>query len=343
MFSPSSGSAGPHGAPPVLAPGPPPQQKEYYRITLKPTPEGFRAFKLKLKAKLGSNLKATLIAAFVNDDFDPTDMRTENMHQLIFDEMVKGMDGNDALMLRMTNACGEKGPKCLKWLQEQLDPEDTAHGLIAMMSIMTDPLGAEIVEGIEMKIDLNNSLPADLKITDKVLCALVLTQLPGDLRHIRDIIVQQDNLPTMEGLLKSVKNAVHFYKPQPVQTPANTYTMATPRYAGTKVCVNCNSMAHKRVDCKVAKADCAHCGEEAGHMTVHCFVSKTGALPSFLSKERQAEIMEKRAALKLKAPVVQAEAQTTAATTTLMVASGSRDYDSEAGGFAFTDFYNTVM
>jgi hypothetical protein len=204
------------------------------------------------------------------------------------------------------------------------------------------PLGAEVVEGIEMKIDLNNSLPADLKITDKVLCALVLTQLPGDLRHIRDIIVQQDKLPSMDGLLKNVKNAVHFYKPQPVQPAAHTYTMATPRYGGTKVCVNCNSVAHKRADCKAVKAECAHCGEEAGHMTVHCFVSKTGALPSFLSKERQAEILEKRAALKLKAPVapvVQAEAQTTAATTTLTVASGSRDYDGEAGGFAFTNFY----
>ena len=42
----------------------------------------------------------------VNSDFDPADLRTENLQNLIYDEIVKGMDGNDAPMIRMTAACG---------------------------------------------------------------------------------------------------------------------------------------------------------------------------------------------------------------------------------------------
>ena len=81
MFSPGS-SAAPLPAhmiaPPVIpAPGPPPAQKEYYKVTLTPTAVGYRAFKMKLMAKLGQNLRATLRQAFATGDFEPSDVRTE--------------------------------------------------------------------------------------------------------------------------------------------------------------------------------------------------------------------------------------------------------------------------
>ena len=63
---------------------------------------------------------------------------------------------------------------------------------------------------------------------------------------------------------------------------------------------------------------------------------KTGPLPHFLSKERKAEILEKRAQLKLKAPAAAPAAANTV--TTMAVVGGSRDHDNGAV-FGFTDFY----
>jgi hypothetical protein len=283
-------------------PGPAPPTREWAKITLEATPQGYRAFCIKLKAKIGPNLKATLRHAMLHEDFDPGDTRTENLHSLIYDEIVKGMDGHDALMIRMTDACGEFGPKCLDWLQKQLDPKDTASALATLMAIITEPIGAEVVKGVEAKIDLNNTLNSDLKLTDNVLAALVLTKMPVDLRHLRDIIVEKDELPTMENLLLKIKNAMLFATPTPTPPPVHSYAMmAAPSMRpelGKKKWVNCNSEHHVRVACDMPKADCKYCGPKAGHLSEHCFVGKTTVLPSYLSDERKADILAKREALK---------------------------------------------
>ena len=66
-----------------------------------------------------------------------------------------------------------------------------------------------------MKIDLNNTLSSDLKLTDPVLAALMLTNMPANLKHLREIVVEKEGpeLPKMECLLLKVKNAVLFCTP----------------------------------------------------------------------------------------------------------------------------------
>jgi hypothetical protein len=310
-----------------------------YKITLNPTPEGFRAFRLKLKAKIGPNLKAALAAAFLHDDWDPHDTRIENLHSLIYDEIVKGMDGNDALLLRMTTACGEKGPKCLKWLQDYLDPDNTATEVITLMKIQGDNLGLDTVAGIEEKIDLNNSLPPRMQISDTVLCALMLTKMPAELTHLRDRIVDTDVLPTMDEFLKRVKKAVHFCKPVPARQEVHSFVMTTPPSTAKRVvkCVNCNALDHVRKDCKEIDADCVYCGKKAGHLTEYCFVGQTGALPGYLSEERKKKIYEMRANLKLVEPPAAVPAEQTAGTSTMLIdASGGNDADY---GLGFVDYY----
>jgi hypothetical protein len=264
MFS-TPGSESPHGSGLTKSTGPSPS-KGYDKIVLEATPQGFRAYKLKLAARLGPELKATLKIALETEDFDPSSSRVERMHSMIFDEMIKGMDGQDTLMLRMTEKCGELGPKCMAWLQETLDPKDTASSLVTLMAILADALGADVVSGIETKIDLNAALPPAMKLSDEILEAVILTKMPADLRHVRDIVVDKDQLPSIDQLRVKVKNAVRFYTPEAVTPPAHTYVQSAPYRYGAKKCVNCNSLKHERRACDKAKAECKYCGPLAGHI-----------------------------------------------------------------------------
>ena len=64
---------------------------------------------------------------------------------MLYDEIVKGINDQDDPTLRMTEECGNLGPKCSAWLQETPDPKDTdlndtASTLVMIMSIHNDPL-----------------------------------------------------------------------------------------------------------------------------------------------------------------------------------------------------------
>ena len=109
-------------------------------------------------------------------EFDPIDPRKQALHALIYDEIVKGMDGN-TLMIRMMQVCGENGSRCLDWLKMTLDPKDTATGLMTLMAILTEDLGDDVVKGVQMKIDLNNTLTANIKLSQQVFAAVVLTKI----------------------------------------------------------------------------------------------------------------------------------------------------------------------
>ena len=173
-----------------------------------------------------------------------------------------------------------------------------------------------------------------MQISETVLCALLLTKLPVELLHLRDRIVDTDVLPSMDDFLKRVKKAVHFCKPVPARQDVQSFVLTAPTTRRVLKCVNCNAINHTRKDCKEIDSDCDYCGKKAGHMTEHCFVGKTGALPDYLTNKRKGEIAEMRAKLKQTEPAAPG-AEQTAGTTTMTIGGGSRDDH----GLGFVDYY----
>ena len=83
---------------------------------LKATPDGFKAFSIKLGSKIGPELKQVMRTAILEEELDPpinSEMRVK--HERIYDAMVNAFVGeyNEDLLLRMSSECGQLGPKCL--------------------------------------------------------------------------------------------------------------------------------------------------------------------------------------------------------------------------------------
>ena len=98
-------------------------------IRLLPTPQGIRAFNIKLPAILGTNLYTTLQAAqdrySAFSSWEPVDEKQARLYQHIFNLFVPALEGNDDLLVRMSDDCGTNGPQALYWLQQELDPSST--------------------------------------------------------------------------------------------------------------------------------------------------------------------------------------------------------------------------
>ena len=79
-----------------------------------------------------------------------------------------------------------------------------------MMSIFSGTLGTDtVVDDITGLVTLNASSER-LRIPDELLCALILMKLPAELNNVRDNVIFDDQLPSIDELIAKVQSAVNF-------------------------------------------------------------------------------------------------------------------------------------
>ena len=131
---------------------------------------------------------------------------------------------------------------------------------------------------------------ASSTISDEVLAVLILAKLPENLNTLVDIIVERDDMPSCDAIREKVFNQIS------IQDTKNKSIHTAFNFTPKTVCFNCDTSGHNRRNCTKPKADCSECGSQAGHLDKYCLVIHSDKpIPSALSDERRAKIMEKRA------------------------------------------------
>ena len=109
-------------------------------VKLTPTAQGMRAFLIKIPSLIGPHLTQTLLAAQENyrntASWAPADTKHEALFQHIFNRLVPALEGNDPLLVRMSQACGTNGPLAINWLSTQLDPKSESSSLLQVITII---------------------------------------------------------------------------------------------------------------------------------------------------------------------------------------------------------------
>jgi hypothetical protein len=258
------------------------------KLTFEPTRVGVKVFKIKFRTAIGASLAKVLKDAETNENYDPTDTKDLKAHSEIFDFLVSTMN-DDSLILEMITECGELGPKCLKFLYDKYDPASTATSLATLLNLMKAPLGDDISIGISAAVVSNSNLPTGLQFSDKLLCALLLLKLPTQFNHLKSIIVERDELPTVAELKLKVTSSINMFESSFGESFSNEKASFAAfndsKYRSS--CVNCDKDGHKLYECPLTKSDCTHCGEGAGHMTKFCFVPNDKPLPLKMSQEKK--------------------------------------------------------
>jgi hypothetical protein len=264
------------------------------KLTFDPTRAGIKVFKLKFRVAIGTTLAKD---AQTNEDYDPTDTKELKAHGEIFDYLLSTMT-DDVLILEMITECGELGPKCLKFLDDKYDPASTATSLKTLLNIMKAPLGDNISIGISAAVVSNANLPTGLQFPDKLLCALLLLKLPTQFNHLKSIIVERDELPTVAQLKIKVTSSVELFENSlgdRLGSEEKASFLTANNYTRKSSCVNCDKDGHKNFECTLPKASCTYCGVEAGHMSKHCFVPNDRPYPFNMSQEKKDKFTKLRA------------------------------------------------
>ena len=259
------------------------------KLTLKKTPAGIAIFMIKLPAALGPLLATTLRSA-MQGTLNKHDERAIKLLENIYDCLVGCMpDDND--VVKMTKDCGTDGHLCLLWLKRKYAPSNTASSINTLLGIFQEPLGKDVVAGIDKKIAANDDLPEEVTISDEVLAVLILAKLPENLTTLVDIIVERDDMPSCDAIREKVFNQISIQdtKNKSLHTAFNFTSKIT-------LCFNCDTSGHNRRNCTQPKADCSECGPQTGHLDKYCLVIHSDKpIPSTLSDESRAKITEKRA------------------------------------------------
>ena len=260
------------------------------KLNLKKTPAGIAVFMIKFPSALGPLLASTLRSA-MRGTLDKHDPRAANLLELIYDCLI-GCMPDDKDVVKMTKDCGMDGHLCLNWLKRKYAPTNTASSIKALLSIFQEPLGDDIVAGIDEKIAANDELPDEVTIGDEVLAVLILAKLPENLSTLVNIIVERDEMPSCDEIREKVFNQISIQdtKNKTIHTALNF----TPNSGG--FCFNCDTKGHLRRNCTKPKADCSECGKGAGHPDKYCLVIHSDKpIPEALNVERKVTIVAMRA------------------------------------------------
>jgi hypothetical protein len=250
---------------------------------------GMKAFNITFPALLGPLLSTTLRNSVNVKNFDPKDPREIALHEHIFDALIVTMMHLPQITVDMESECGRFGPKAFIWLNERYNPQAAATSIVTLMNIFKKPLGENLQEDIQSKISENAGLPEDIKLSEGALTVLLLVMFPPSMNHLRDIIIERDELPDLHELRTKVTNTLHFSEAVDSTNPSHTSFAVIPK----SFCFKCDQSGHFSKDCSLATVDCEECGP-GGHLTKHCFIRNDKPLPPKMSAAKRQEIFAKR-------------------------------------------------
>ena len=182
---------------------------------LDPTPQGLRAFSIKLPGILGPNLHATLKAAnthYANhSSWTAQDERQEALYEHIFNRLVHALEGHDDIIVRMHDECGVNGPLALSWLKNDIDPSSNASSIQKVLHIFKTHISdSSPITDMQKIVTINASLNGAFQLNPALLTVLLIAKIPKSLASARESIIQQDSLPNPNSLISKIKSSLSF-------------------------------------------------------------------------------------------------------------------------------------
>ena len=281
------------------------------RLTM--TPQGMRAYLVKVRGILGPALSQTLMAAqaqyLKTGSWEPVDDRHEALFTHIFDRIIPALEGHDGLIVRMSQKCGTNGPKALDWLTKQLDPQTEASAVLKLIKIFQAKLSeGDLISDIQQLISLNDTLAGDeFHLNAKIVTSLLLAKLPPAHIHARASIVQRQDLVSPDELIDILTSTLGFDKAADASSSSTAFQVTPTSFAAVssnpysksdKRCLNCDSDKHPSSKCTQPTVACDACGLFAGHLAKYCLVKNDSPLPTSWDEARKATMLSKRAAYK---------------------------------------------
>ena len=214
-------ATGPAGSPPGAT-----VQSKTILVLGDETPEGWEAFEIRLLAMMGPNLRATLKAAIADGSFSPANDKEEALWSHIHDVIVPCLVGHDKLLRKMSRKCGTNGPMAFQFLKTELDPDNTGTALSKLIAVINNPImEGTVLESFDDIVAVSDSLPSNCIIPEPMMAALMITKLPKSVQSVRDAVVGQDDIPTIDALRTKLKNHLSF----------NPSTTSSARTASTNI------------------------------------------------------------------------------------------------------------
>ena len=306
-----SSSSAASGAGSIMA-APAPNFASYVPTTIRLTrsPQGMRAFNMKVPVILGPLLTETLKTAKmihqVQGTWAPETPKLASLYEHIFNRIVPALDGHDDLLVRMGENCGTNGPLALSWLQETIDPSNDATSIQKLINIFgTSVSDSDPVSSFEHLISLNNSLAGNFHLHPVVITAILLAKLPVQHASLRDISIQHGTLPQPETFMAQLKSSIGFQSAA-VSASRNPYDPSASSFAvlphsfnqRQMLCFNCDSTKHTTKKCDKPRQACDVCGVFAGHLAKYCLVKNDKPIPEDWDDNRKTDLLSKRAAYK---------------------------------------------
>ena len=279
-------------------------------IRLTRSPQGMRAFNMKVPIILGPLLTETLKTARlihqVQGTWEPETPKLASLYEHIFNRIVPALDGHDDLLVRMGENCGTNGPYALFWLQDTIDPNNDATSIQKLINIFgTSVSDSDPVSSFEHLISLNNSLAGNFHLHPVVITAILLAKLPVQHASLRDISIQHGTLPQPETFMAQLKSSIGFQSAavsasRNLCDQSNSAFTALPQFSNQrpKLCFNCDSTEHTTKKCDKPRQACDICGVFAGHLAKYCLVKNDKPIPDDWNDIRKQELLSKRVAYK---------------------------------------------
>jgi hypothetical protein len=270
-------------------------------LKLQETQIGYKAWLIGLEAGLGPLLSTTLKNALRTDNLDPIDPAERTLHEHIGRAITPSILHLPQLLVQANAACGNLGPKTVKFIQSRLDPSSSASSIGKLIKIITEPLDQDdkIINCISQKVADNASLATNIKLPEPILSVILMTKLPDEIfGTLKDIIIEKDTIPTLQELQTKVKATMDYKNLGSSSSSSGTHSaFAFLKTQGNKYCFNCDHKGHTARECEQDKAHCDICDHD-GHLKKYCLVASDKPLPMNMSDERKREITEKRKAFK---------------------------------------------
>jgi hypothetical protein len=256
-------------------------------ITLTRTPQGWSAFSMIFKAKLGTVLQASLEYAIEHKQLEPADTRQAALFQHIHNSLIIALQNECDLIADLAALpAPSNGVKEYLHLQKEFAEQTIAKDLTGIASIINTSLQQNTVEQVKQMLADNRMLQQ--QFPSQLMVSLILSKLPAEFATIRDIIVERDELPDCATLLNKLVQHQSLSLNQPRSRIA--FLTGKPFH-----CHNCDKTdAHPPQQCNKPQAGCDYCGAQAWHMTKFCWVPNDKPLPHFWSDARKEQIEKKR-------------------------------------------------
>ena len=272
-------------------------------IRLVATPQGVRAFNIKLPAILGINLFTTYAAALdhfhASDSWEPGDEKTARLYEHIFNQFVPALEGHDDLLVRMNEECGTNGPQAINWLLQELDPSSKAASIQKVLRVFnTTVTDDNPLQPVQSMISMNSTLTKPFQLDPSLLSILIVSKFPASLSSLCEHIIQQDDVPKPTVLISKLKTSISFQSAAAAASPLSSdaaFIAAKPPYAPKpKVCINCESPLHVKESCDKPPTPCDVCGLFAGHTSQFCLIKNGRPFPDNWDERRKANMQAKR-------------------------------------------------